>query len=56
MPFGLKRTVGISGHYSEAWAIALQLRVEACRSWWKHVKDVEDSGSEPGAGGSQWKL
>jgi len=39
-------TVGISGHYSEAWAIAPRLRAEACGR----------CGSEPGAGGSQWKL
>ena len=30
MPFGLKQTVGILGHYSEAWAIASRLRAEAC--------------------------
>ena len=55
MPFGLKRTAGILGHYSEAWAIALRLGAEACGSRWKHAEDVEDSESEPGAGGSQWK-
>jgi len=45
MPFGPKRTVGISGHYSEAWAIAPQLGAEACRSRWKPVEVV----------GKQWK-
>jgi len=44
MPFGLKRTAGISGHYSSAWAIALQLGAEACGSWWKHAEDMEGSG------------
>jgi len=39
---GRKRTAGISGHYSEAWAIAPRLGAEACG---RH-------GSEPGAGGS----
>ena len=48
MPFGPKRTVGISGHYSEAWAIALWLGAEACRSRWKPVEAVEVVGK-------QWK-
>jgi len=41
MPFGPKWTAGISDHYSKAWAIALQLRVEACGSQWKPVEAVE---------------
>jgi len=49
MPFGLKRTTGISGHYSEAWAIAPRLGVEACMSQWKLVEDVEDVGKH-------WKM
>jgi len=42
MPFELKQTTGILGHYSEAWAIAPQLRVEACGSQWKPVEAMED--------------
>jgi len=53
MPFGPKRTAGISGHYSEAWAIALQLRAEACGSWWKHTEVVEGSGSRGSRGSRQ---
>jgi len=49
MPFGPKRTAGISGHYSEAWTIALRLGAEACGSRWKPVEanrePVEASGS-----------
>jgi len=56
MPFGPKRTAGISGHYSEAWAIAPQLGAEACGSRWKHAQDAQDSESELGVSGSQWKL
>jgi len=33
--------MGISGHYSEAWAIAPQLRVEVCGSWWKPVEVIK---------------
>ena len=42
MPFGPTWTAGISGHCSEAWAIAPRLGAEACGSWWK---PVEASGS-----------
>jgi len=49
MPFGPKRTVGISGHCSEAWAIAPPwFGVEACGSQWKPVEAVEVIGK-------QWK-
>jgi len=48
MPFGPKQTTGILGHYSEAWAIASRLGVEACGSWWKPVEVVEVVGK-------QWK-
>ena len=41
MPFGPKQTAGISGHCSEAWAIAPWLRVEACGSQWKPVEVVD---------------
>ena len=50
MPFGPKRTAGISGHCSEAWAIAPRLGAEACGSWWKPVEAVEASGSR----GRRW--
>jgi len=43
MPFGLKWTTGILGHYSEAWAIAPWLGAEVCGSWWKPVEAVEVS-------------
>jgi len=36
MPFGPKRTAGISGHYSEAWTIAPRLGAEV-----KPVEAVE---------------
>jgi len=36
--FWAEADVEISGHYSEAWAIAPQLRVEACGSQWKMQK------------------
>jgi len=52
MPFGLKRTVGILGHYSEAWAIALQLGVEAGGSMWKMWKTVEANRELVEASGS----
>jgi len=60
MPFGLEWTAGISGHYSEAWAVAPWLGAEACRSWWKPVEVVEDvrkwvedrEGVGRGAGGT----
>jgi len=49
MPFGLKRTTGISGHYSEAWAIcsaaqsrSVQEPVEASGSHGSHHEAVED--------------
>ena len=42
IPVGPKRTAGISGRCSEAWAIAPRLRVEASGSWWKLVEDKED--------------
>ena len=48
MPFGPKRTAGISGHYSEAWAIAPQLGAEVCGSWWKPVEAVEVIGKQVG--------
>jgi len=48
MPFGPKWTTGILGHYSKAWAIAPRLGAEACGRRGR-------CGSEPGAGGSQWK-
>jgi len=48
MPFGPKRTVGISGHYSEAWTIAPRLGAEACGSQWKHAEDAEDSEAVEG--------
>jgi len=54
MPFGPKPTVGISGHYSEAWAIGPWLGAEVCGSR-KHAEDVEDSGSELESSGIQWK-
>jgi len=41
MPFGLKQTAGISGHYSEAWAISPRLGAEVCGSQ-KHAEDVVD--------------
>ena len=49
MPFGPKRTAGISGHYSVAWAIAPQLGAEACRSQWKPGKSL-GSGWKTGKG------
>jgi len=45
MPFGPKWAAGVLGHCSEAWAIALRLRVKACRSWWKMS----------GSGEGRWK-
>ena len=53
MPFGPKRTAGISGHYSEAWAIALRLGAEACGSQWKPWKSSGSGGSHQEAGGRQ---
>ena len=44
--------MGISGHYPEAWAIALQLGVEACRSWWKPVEAMEVIGKPWKSSGS----
>jgi len=66
MPFGPKWTAGISGHYSEAWAITprhgLLLRgmgyCSAARSGSvrEPVEASGTSGSCPEAGGRQWKL
>ena len=55
MPFGPKRTAGISGHCSEAWAIAPWLGAEACGSWWKPVEAVEDVGERWKSSGSGWE-
>jgi len=49
MPFGPKQTAGISGYYSEAWAIAPRLGAEAGGSQWKPWK-LSGSGWEIGKG------
>ena len=41
--------MGISGHYSEAWAIAPRLGAEVCRSRWKPVEASGSSGSHQDA-------
>jgi len=58
MPLGPKWTMGISGHYSEVWTIALRLGAEACGSQWKPVEAMEVVGKQwktCGRQGRGWK-
>ena len=53
MPFGPKWTAGISGHYSEAWAIALRIGAEDAEANQELVEASGSHGSCQEAGGRQ---
>jgi len=46
MPFGPKQTVGISGHYSEAWSGSMRKLSGDAEAGGKQWKTVEDSGRQ----------
>ena len=55
MPFGPKRTVGISGHCSEAQSGSMQKSVEDMEASGKQWKTVEDKRKVRKTCGSEWK-